>query len=507
MVTIRGIGASLLGLATLAAAQTSKYCSPVDVCISANIPAAASSSDLYLQVVAPATSGWAGVGFGSRMKGSLIFIIYPTTNGKNLTISPRIATANEMPHYESTIDFTALEGTGIVDGVWTANIHCRNCRKWSLGSVNVKSTAQPMIWAVGTGQKVFSDSNAERISQHASRSTFVIDLVRATGGNTANPFDPNGNGNNTGGGSGSGNETNTGGNEGTGEDGNTGGGEGGSDVGGGSLPLTKADRVLIAHGVLMAIAFLILYPLGSIVIRFIAPYLTKPMPLYLHAGIQFVSFILTLVGFILGLQVGDMHHVPESERHKILGIFVFVFLVIQIPLGWVHHIMYKKTGGRTGISHVHIWNGRLVIVGGIVNGGLGLQAAGIKKKVLGNIEVGLVEKYWVIVYAVVAAVVGVIYFSGWGLLLVKGNKAGGLGGLEKETGGKKEGTLLREAESNSASQRSRGGSSKDEMDEAVEMPRYNPSGRMQTQDYYAPNPARDYHEQQYGGNGSQGSRW
>lgn len=50
-------------------------------------------------------------------------------------------------------------------------------------------------------------------------------------------------------------------------------------------------------------------------------------------------------------------------------------LIIQPLLGFIHHSKYKRLGRRTMWSYAHIWNGRIGVSVGIVNGGLGLQLA------------------------------------------------------------------------------------------------------------------------------------
>jgi len=51
-------------------------------------------------------------------------------------------------------------------------------------------------------------------------------------------------------------------------------------------------------------------------------------------------------------------------------------MVIQPVLGFLHHSHYKKYTARGAVSYAHIWYGRILILLGIINGGLGLQLAG-----------------------------------------------------------------------------------------------------------------------------------
>jgi len=80
-------------------------------------------------------------------------------------------------------------------------------------------------------------------------------------------------------------------------------------------------------------------------------------------------------------------------------------------MGYIHHVNYVATGKRGLWSYAHIWNGRLVMLLGIVNGGLGLDFAVIKHKSFGVI-IGKVDKKWAIAYSVVAGIVGLLYIGG-----------------------------------------------------------------------------------------------
>lgn len=71
-------------------------------------------------------------------------------------------------------------------------------------------------------------------------------------------------------------------------------------------------------------------------------------------------------------------------------------MTLQPIFGWLHHMHYVKHQRRGVISHVHIWYGRLLIILGIINGGLGLQMAGSPTR-------------FVVAYCVVAALMTVMY--------------------------------------------------------------------------------------------------
>lgn len=74
-------------------------------------------------------------------------------------------------------------------------------------------------------------------------------------------------------------------------------------------------------------------------------------------------------------------------------------MAIQPILGFVHHKQYVKHQKRSVVSHVHIWYGRILMILGIINGGLGLQLASGRKS-------------FIIAYSVVAAIVSLLYVAG-----------------------------------------------------------------------------------------------
>lgn len=67
---------------------------------------------------------WIGLGQGSSMKGANIFMIYADAAGTNVTLSPRLGTGNNAPDVDTTTDVTLLSGSGITNGIMTANIRC-----------------------------------------------------------------------------------------------------------------------------------------------------------------------------------------------------------------------------------------------------------------------------------------------------------------------------------------------------------------------------------------------
>ncbi|KAI1336958.1 hypothetical protein F5Y15DRAFT_192211 [Xylariaceae sp. FL0016] len=143
--------------------------------------------------------------------------------------------------------------------------------------------------------------------------------------------------------------------------------------------IDAATRIRNIHGILGALAFAFLFPLGSIFMRLIPGRLAW----IVHALTQIFAYIIYVAAAGLGLYLvsmvrmpadgGSLMSNPKTNAHPIVGIVLLVALFIQPFLGVLHHARFKKLGCRTAVSHVHLWLGRLGITLGIINGGLGLQ--------------------------------------------------------------------------------------------------------------------------------------
>ncbi|RYP72467.1 hypothetical protein DL770_007969 [Monosporascus sp. CRB-9-2] len=135
------------------------------------------------------------------------------------------------------------------------------------------------------------------------------------------------------------------------------------------------------HGILAAIAFVGLFPLGSIFVRVIP----GRFAWIVHAITQTVAYIVFIGAAVLGLYLVNTIRIPPNGAsllatstvnvHPIIGIVILTLLFFQPILGIVHHVKFKRLGRRTAWSHLHLWNGRAMVTLGIVNGGLGLGLA------------------------------------------------------------------------------------------------------------------------------------
>ncbi|TLD21810.1 Cytochrome b2 [Venturia nashicola] len=170
------------------------------------------------------------------------------------------------------------------------------------------------------------------------------------------------------------------------------------------LPRPSFDRALfsrikLTHGVMAAMAFAAFFPLGAIAIR------TKPgrFALFAHLGLQILAFAFFAVAVAMGMWMSATLEPFGAdfwnEPHAIIGLTVFGLLAVQAILGIIHHLIYRRKGKRQVWSYAHVWNGRILITLGIINGGLGMQLASVSRagKIAYGVCAGLIWVVWMVI--------------------------------------------------------------------------------------------------------------
>jgi hypothetical protein len=253
-----------------------------EITVAINVPSSSSDS-LYFHVTAPAKQSWVAWGIGASMTdSSLVFLAYRSSDGKSITVSPRLATQHSEPQYlpVRSVNIKVLEGSGISNGMIVINAMCSNCRSWTGNSINVKSTSQAMILATyaNSGGDTFiqSDDLSYSISQHNAYSQFTINLVQATG----NGGVPSG---------------------------SYGGSKSGSSSGGSSHHLART-----IHAIVMLASFLFLYPLGVIYLRILEK-------VWLHWLNQTFATLCIVVAAAIGIGISIQQEIVRSFlKHQTL---------------------------------------------------------------------------------------------------------------------------------------------------------------------------------------------
>ncbi|KAF1924003.1 iron reductase domain protein [Didymella exigua CBS 183.55] len=458
----------LLALASRASAQVASVCPETSVCFKLNIPentASSGSGDIFFQISAPNTYSWVALGQGRAMSGSNMFVLYTSADGNNVTLSPRSANGYNMPTLNSNTQVELLEGSGVSNGIMTANVKCSNCNSWSGGTADFKASSGNWIYAYqSSGGALNTNDKSASIREHDQHHAFSWNYANAKGGSSVNPLvNAASSGSSTGSGGASvtsciprqgaqttavsvtgtgtataANPTKTSddnsndddddgdgrpswaptwatarpttlpsGRPGDNDDDDDGpnrlakrqslpycddassGSDGFTSIGSGGGS-SERRTMLIAHGVLASLAFVILFPAGAIAIRLAS----FPGVVWFHALFQIFAYVVYIAAFGLGVHIASEMEMLD-HHHPIVGVVVFVLVLLQPVFGWVHHTMFKRYQSRTLWSYVHIWLGRIAVTLGIINGGLGLQWAD---------SMNMSSRGGIIAYAVIAVV-------------------------------------------------------------------------------------------------------
>lgn len=171
---------------------------------------------------------------------------------------------------------------------------------------------------------------------------------------------------------------------------NCNGGDDGGTADPSRLGLSTSDttRIITIHAVLASLVWVFFIPVGGILVR---SGIKSPWIVRIHAFLQSISYLLYIVAAGMGIHlVRSLSYGPYSmwqDPHTKLGIAILVLAFFQPILGLIHHSLYKrrvnavkqgnttKLPGRTAPGYVHLWLGRILVVLGMINGGLGLRLA------------------------------------------------------------------------------------------------------------------------------------
>lgn len=328
----------------LAQTQIGQTCVTDDICYKLNIPEATAQNgngNIFLSLSGPTTYSWVALGIGSSMTNSDMFIMYTDGNG-NVTLSPRHSEGRREPQYDGSLDVELLSGSGVENNTMTANFRCGNCTR--SGTVNFGAQHGQWIHGRRAGDAIDDTDVGASIMMHDEHGGFTWSYSSAVGGASTNPFTA-------------------------------------SDVvvldtasgSGDSSSLTMRSNILLVHGIFGSLAFLVFFPVGAIVIR-VGGFNNVLM---IHIATQIFSWLLFITSFGLGLYYGVTGDYM-TESHPIIGLVLVALMVFQPIAGWFHHRQFLRTGQRSAISQGHIWVGRIAIILGMINGGLGLELGGLR---------------------------------------------------------------------------------------------------------------------------------
>ncbi|KIX99191.1 uncharacterized protein Z520_04767 [Fonsecaea multimorphosa CBS 102226] len=149
---------------------------------------------------------------------------------------------------------------------------------------------------------------------------------------------------------------------------------------------SRATHILIAHAVLASAVWVLFIPSLAILLRL---NLKNPIVLRIHAVGQILSYIIFVVAAGMGIWLAQQSRDfgVWNDPHPKLGLAILALAFFQPIFGSIQHSIYKrraqnlqagkptKLPGRTTPGRVHVWLGRLLIMLGMINGGLGIRLA------------------------------------------------------------------------------------------------------------------------------------
>ena len=202
----------------------------------------------------------------NKMAGSLIFMMYSDSTGKNITLSPRLSNDHVEPVYTNSVGISVLPGSGISNGVMTANVMCTNCRSWGDHTLNPNDTQAHFIFGSADGS-LESNSLSAGVNRHSSHGSFTMDLTKAYGkaGVPAGVVT--------------------------------------ADTSGTVQTSFKIDKNFAPalHAAAMIFAFVVLMPLGVVILGIF------DSPKW-HGFNQALSAVVALIGLFLGIYIGTMYN-------------------------------------------------------------------------------------------------------------------------------------------------------------------------------------------------------
>ncbi|CAN1347943.1 Cytochrome b561 and DOMON domain-containing protein At5g47530 [Linum perenne] len=110
---------------------------------------------------------------------------------------------------------------------------------------------------------------------------------------------------------------------------NPSGGQSGATTAGGGGSNSRL-RKRNTHGILNAVSWGILMPIGAIIARYLKVFKSaNPAWFYLHVGCQFSAYVVGVAGWGTGLKLGSESAGVEHTKHRNIGITLFCFGTLQ----------------------------------------------------------------------------------------------------------------------------------------------------------------------------------
>lgn len=154
----------------------------------------------------------------------------------------------------------------------------------------------------------------------------------------------------------------------------------------------------------MSFAIGVFLPIGATFIQ-VVPWRKKVT--LMHAPLQAFALLMLVAGMGVGIYLGVVTY-TIGTYHPIIGFIVVEgSLLFQPLMGLYSHLYNLRTGHKSVVAYIHRWFGRIMVILGIINGGLGFLLAGIGSR---GCPVGAAVAYSVVAGVIVIAYLGIIAF-------------------------------------------------------------------------------------------------
>lgn len=289
-------------------------------------------AEIIIQLSAPTSYGWAAVGTGAHMDGSVMFFIYPSTANNKVTLSVR--QAKDHTPIPTNMYQTSLLKSSVQNGTMSATISWKAENRTFAGKLDIGQHKQPLIWALGPNQHIASSDTNFNVLQHADASHGVLfaDMPYSQNPTSVQP-----------------------------------------DLAGSTQNVNMQPQpayyhnLVVIHALALCTAFLVFFPIGVIGLRW-----RWTHGFYWHWIVQTVGVVAALVGLGVAIAQSILGIVHDSfnQPHQLLGIALCALLPLQAFFGRAQHLRNKIYKKWTWASWAHVLGGRVLIYGAGVNAAL-----------------------------------------------------------------------------------------------------------------------------------------
>jgi uncharacterized membrane protein (DUF485 family) len=227
------------------------------------------------------------------------------------------------------------------DGMLFVSGTCTNCTNLAKSTIDLTSTAQPFIFAVGEVDRFpATTSKSGPLRRHAYYGYFTMDLTQATDSGGDDPISLH------------------------------------DAIENAQLTgfVTDHDVADPIHAFVMVLAFLVIFPLGVLFLRVLKN-------VKLHMIFQSIGLALGIIGAASGFYLTTVYNRSKhfNSAHQIIGLLVVIALIGQWVGGFLHHRYYVKNqrpwmNGLPIKGHKMVI-GPLILLMGLVDAAIGFNFA------------------------------------------------------------------------------------------------------------------------------------